>query len=109
MKDQAKHLVYIMDGVDGLFDASNGEAMAEITKTDLRQVFDMLRPYANFDKAPRTVTILTKMMQAMADDNASAPDAVAEYALQDEPVNSMLYDAIHNLASLLVEDVGRYE
>jgi hypothetical protein len=63
-----------------------------------------------------SVNVLQVMINCMSENNAAAPDSVAEtvfeqtnelHFLSDQKQNE-IYDAIHSLASCLVKDIGQY-
>ncbi|MNB76602.1 hypothetical protein D3C75_232710 [compost metagenome] len=63
-----------------------------------------------------TEQLLDTMKQLMIEDDATAPDQIAQAVIdmiekRDHPAlrnSDQIYDAVHELASLLVADVGKY-
>lgn len=112
-------LEYCFNFLNDIYDATEGQCMAEITADDLRSVNTLVKhtivlPAKN---APLSFLVLSTMLQEMSydDDTASCPDSIAEVVIEQlsdgMTAHAMedIYDAVHNLASILVKDVGQYK
>lgn len=88
---------------------ANGNVEQALYESMLRQL------QVDIDVPTISDLILNTMRECMDELNAGSPDTIAEVVFESFPSSMLtdqkqneIYDAVHNLASVLVKDIGKY-
>lgn len=119
-----ENLEYIMNVVDDLFDASNGDVFPGISKEELNEVMQLveerlLKPAKNAPLANKVTSMMIYSMSGTEETtgniSAAAPDFIQQTVsdiiydeTNDEQLADKISEAAFELASSLVKEPGQY-